>query len=196
MRGRTRGTSPAGFAYKEPCNRLMWTAFGSPTLRLMRQHPNAGAVAGRFKECETECIFLSTEHAADEPFPVLGHPITLMVFGDLEVVRRQYRPRREGRHRHCTSLLHRCSSSAPIDFPIAIRVRERFEPSGINSSYRSGYDSERAPTVGAAAARLRPNLVRAGLGQPGRRPISFGETLCPDKQDYQCRPQHRSNEHH
>src|SRR5215470_20355274 len=78
----------------------------------------------------------------------------------------------------------------PVYFPIAIRFRERFEPLGINSSYRSGHDRERAPTAdGAAAARLCTNLVRADL-------MSFGEKLCPDKQDYQCRPQHRSNEDH
>lgn len=70
------------------------------------KHPDAGIVARRFKEREAERILLGTEDAADQPFPILSHPITPAVFSDFEVVRRQYRPRCEGRHAPSAKLLH------------------------------------------------------------------------------------------
>ena len=36
---------------------------------------------------------------ADQPFPVLRHPMTPPVFSDFEMMRRHNQPRREGRHR-------------------------------------------------------------------------------------------------
>jgi hypothetical protein len=73
------------------------------------KHLNTGTVACRFKEREAERILLGTEDAANQPFPILSHPITPAVFSDFEVVRRQYRPRCEGRHAHSANLLHQCS---------------------------------------------------------------------------------------
>ena len=52
---------------------------------------NAGAVTADFKQCETKRIFLGAEHAADETFLVLRHPITPPVLGDLEMVWSRYR---------------------------------------------------------------------------------------------------------
>ena len=52
------------------------------------KYPNAGAVARRFKQGEAKRILLGTEHAADQPFPILSHPITPAVFSNFEVVRR------------------------------------------------------------------------------------------------------------
>ena len=49
-------------------------------------HANTRAITTNFKQCETKRIFLGAEHAADETFLVLRHPITPPVLGDLEMV--------------------------------------------------------------------------------------------------------------
>ena len=63
-----------------------WAGFGRPA------HEGAGIgldnVARRFKQGEAKRILLGTEHAADQPFPILSHPITPAVFSNFEVVRR------------------------------------------------------------------------------------------------------------
>ena len=53
-----------------------------------------------------EGILLGTEHAADQPFPVLRYPITPPVLGDLEMVRSQYRQRREAGHTISAKLIN------------------------------------------------------------------------------------------
>ncbi len=52
-----------------------------------------GAVTSGLKQCETERILLTAEHAADQPFIVLRYPIAPAVLGDFEMVRRRYRMR-------------------------------------------------------------------------------------------------------
>ena len=101
------------------------------------KHSNTGAVAGRFEKCETKRILLGAEHPADQAFPILRHPITAPVFNDFEVMRREYRPRLEGRHRPSVSLLHVSSFERIDSFSIAVSFREPLERFSVNSSYRS-----------------------------------------------------------
>src|SRR6267143_2765622 len=63
-----------------------------------REHPNVGAVARHFEQGETKGILLGTEHAADQPFLVLRHPITARVLRDFEMVRSEYGLRRKVGH--------------------------------------------------------------------------------------------------
>ena len=67
---------------------------------IRRKDLNTDAVAPDFEQYETKRILLGTEYAADKAFLVLCHPITAPVPGDLEMVRRRYRQRREARHAH------------------------------------------------------------------------------------------------
>jgi hypothetical protein len=65
---------------------------------LSREHPNAGAVARHFEQCETKGILPASEHAADQPFLVLRHPMAPLVLRDFEMVRSEYRLRRKDGH--------------------------------------------------------------------------------------------------
>jgi len=63
-----------------------------------RDEPNAGPVSSSFEQCEPKGILLGAEHTADEPLLLRSHPITSLVFGNLEMVQRNYRPRRKSNH--------------------------------------------------------------------------------------------------
>lgn len=75
-----------------------------------------GAVTSGLKQCETERILLTAEHAADQPFIVLRYPIASAVLGDFEMVRRRYRMRRKVGHAHSANpvipLVHRLGDVA------------------------------------------------------------------------------------
>jgi hypothetical protein len=54
--------------------------------------PNAGAVAPGFEQREPERVPLGAGHFTDKSPLLRSHPITPLVFRDLEMMRRGYRP--------------------------------------------------------------------------------------------------------
>src|SRR5271157_1307046 len=71
---------------------------GDARIRGSREHPNARSVARHFEQRETKGVLLGTEHAADQPFLVLRHPMAPCVLHDFEMIRSRYRTRRKVRH--------------------------------------------------------------------------------------------------
>jgi hypothetical protein len=107
------GVLPGVTQQQSIAGRSLMSRMGAPMpLWFGRKYANAGAIATDFEQCKTKRILLGPEHAADEPFLVLRHPITPSVLGNLEMVRRRYRLRRETRHVDLACLLFQCSLRA------------------------------------------------------------------------------------